>query len=217
MVQMGVFENPYVDPERAQSVVANARFTAAGEAAQRRSVVLLKNGGVLPLAGSPKLYVEGIRREAAGKYGSVVDDPKQADVALIQVNAPYQVMKGGTFPVGYHEGDLAYTGAENAKELEAIRRAAASGKPTVVLMYMDRPAILSEFIGEVAAVMAHFSSGDEALLDVVFGRAAPGGKLPFNLPRDMESVKRQNPDTAHDIANPLFRFGFGMTYARQSQ
>jgi beta-glucosidase len=111
-----------------------------------------------------------------------------------------------------HEGTLAYAGAENASSLEAIQRVAASGKPTIVCIYMDRPAILSEFIDNVAAVLAHFGSSDEALLDIIFGKYAATGKSPFDIPRDMASVRRHREDVPHDVENPLFRFGFGLSF-----
>jgi beta-glucosidase len=214
LFQLGLFENPYVDPDRAKALVASQEFIRAGEAAQKRSIVLLKNAkDLLPLAGKPRLYVENMSKEAAGQYGLVVEDPKQADVAIIKVTAPYAVHQGGaSFFRGAKEGTLAYAGAENAKELEAIKRLALSGTPTVVCMYLDRPAVLSEFIDDVAVVLAHFSSSDAALLEIIFGRHRPAGKLPFNLPRDMESVKSQYPDLPHDLKNPLFKFGFGLSF-----
>jgi beta-glucosidase len=216
LFQLGLFENPYVDPERAKTVVAAKEFVEAGALAQRKSIVLLKNAtDLLPLSGKPKLYVENMSKDAAAQYGTVVDDPKGADVAIIKVTAPYALHPGGGgFFRGAHEGTLAYAGAENAKELDAIKRLVASGTPTVVCLYLERPAVLSEFIGDVAAVLAYFSSDDNALLDIVFGRHSPGGKLPFNLPRDMASVEKQKEDTPHDLENPLFRFGFGLTYKR---
>jgi beta-glucosidase len=185
----------------------------AGATAQRKSIVLLKNANrLLPVAAGKKIYVENIGREIAARYGSVVDDPKQADVVVIGVDAPFEVNKSGTsFFRGAHEGSLAYAGAENAGELKKIRLLTALGKPVVVAMYMDRPAVLSEFIGEAGAVLAHFNVTDEALLDIVFGRAAATGKLPFDLPRNMESVKKQKEDVPHDLGNPLFKTGFGLT------
>ncbi len=214
MFELGLFENPYVDAERAAAVVASKAFMEAGDAAQRKSIVLLKNAGrLLPIASGKKVYVENISKEEAARYGTVVDDPKQADVAIIAVNAPYAVHQGGaSFFRGAHEGTLAYAGAENAAELEAIRRLASSGAPTVVCMYMDRPPVLTEFIDQVGAVFAHFNSSDGALLDLIFGRSGPTGKLPFDLPRDMESVNRQKEDVPHDFENPLFRTGFGLCY-----
>src|SRR5262249_32416114 len=42
--RLGLFDNPYVDIDAAEQVVGSAAFRAAGEQAQRRSIVLLKNG-----------------------------------------------------------------------------------------------------------------------------------------------------------------------------
>jgi beta-glucosidase len=216
MFELGLFENPYVDPGRAGSVVAGRAFVDAGLAAQRKSIVLLKNvRNVLPAAADRKLYVENLNKQVAARYGALVDDPHEADLAVIAVNAPFEVHKGGaSFFRGAHEGSLAYTGAENAAELAHIERLVAAGKPVIVAMYMDRPAVLSEFIDQVSAVLVHFSVSDATLLDAVFGRFSPSGKLPFDLPGNMTSVSKQQEDLPHDLENPLFRTGFGLTYAR---
>lgn len=224
MFQLGLFENPYVDPAAAKSIAASAEFVRAGLRAQTQSVILLKNAaGLLPLAPNAKIYVENIDRTVAASYGLVVADLAAADVALIKVAAPFALHRypegqkaegfiAELFSKRLHEGTLAYAGAENTGELAAIERLVASGKPVVVCMYLDRPAILTEFLDEVGAVLVHFSSSDRALLDVAFGRAAPSGKLPFDLPRDMDSVRAQRSDVPHDLANPLFRSGFGLSY-----
>jgi beta-glucosidase len=47
---------------------------------------------------------------------------------------------------------------------------------------------------------------------VIFGRFAPAGKLPFELPSSMEAVRAQQSDVPYDSANPLFPFGHGLTY-----
>ena len=214
MFQLGLFEDPYVDPAAAEAVVDSPAFRSAGLDAQRRSMVLLKNAGhLLPLRGARTIYVDGLDKAAAAKYGSVVADPKQADVAIIEVTAPFALRPNGTgFARAAKEGTLAYAGAANAAQLAAIQALAASGTPTVVVMYMDRPAILTEFIDAVPAVLAHFNVSDEAILDVIVGKAAPAGKLPFDLPRSMDSVRAQKEDVPFDLENPLFRFGFGLAY-----
>jgi beta-glucosidase len=214
MFRLGLFENPYVDPDRADSVVDGPAFRAAGLDAQRRSMVLLKNDrGILPLRTGQRLYVDNIDKSVAARYGIVVDDVTRADFALIEVTAPFALRPNGTgFARFYKEGTLAYAGATNAAQLEAIRRLASSGTPTIVLMYLDRPAILTEFIDTVPALLAHFNASEEAMLDVVFGKASPQGKLPFDLPRTMESVERQLEDVPFDLDQPLFRFGFGLSY-----
>ncbi len=98
--------------------------------------------------------------------------------------------------------------------LENIRKVAASGTPTVVIVNLDKPVILTEFIDSVAGVFGSFGASDAALLELVFGKVKPSGKLPFDLPSDMPSVMAQAADVPFDMEDPLFKFGFGLTYGR---
>ena len=63
------------------------------------------------------------------------------------------------------------------------------------------------------ALLANFGASDAALLDVIFGRFAPTGRLPFELPSSMKAVRAQKEDVPHDSADPLFAFGHGLRYA----
>jgi beta-glucosidase len=74
------------------------------------------------------------------------------------------------------------------------------------------PTVLREFIENVAGAFAAFGADDAALLDVVFGKHRPTGKLPYDLPSDMPSVAAQAADAAHDLEDPLFKFGVGLTH-----
>jgi beta-glucosidase len=245
--ELGLFENPYVDPAKAKQLVGNDNFVAAGRQAQVRSVVLLKNENhILPIAPQKKIYVANIDENVAARYGTVVDDPKQADVALIRITTPAIVYPfGGGFGFGMGGArapgargaipaagagagrgrgagaitvptvlgnTLAYTGSANQAQLDEVLKLAASGTPTIVWVDMDRPTILTEFIDKVPGVFATFGITDEAFLDVVFGKHAPTGKLPFDLPSDMPSVEAHATDAAHTLEDPLFKFGFGLTY-----
>jgi beta-glucosidase len=51
---------------------------------------------------------------------------------------------------------------------------------------------------------------------MVFDRFAPSGRLPFELPCSMEAVERQKEDVPYDSGNPLYGFGFGLSYDRTS-
>jgi beta-glucosidase len=233
MFELGMFENPYVDPEVAKSKVASDKFLEAGLAAQVKSTVLLKNANnVLPASAGRKIYVEGISREAAARYGTVMDDPKSADLAIIRVASPATTYPyGGAFaaggggrggagaaeappPTSTYGVTLAYGNAANWNVLESIKKLSASGTPTVVVVNMDKPVILTEFVDSVAGVIGAFGGSDAALLDVIFGKAKPSGKLPFDLPSDMPSVMAQAADAPFDMDDPLFKFGFGLTYGR---
>src|SRR3982750_4518929 len=56
--QVGLFENPYIDPAQSVKIVGNSEFMKAGYDAQLKSVVLLKNkGNVLPLSKTKTVYI----------------------------------------------------------------------------------------------------------------------------------------------------------------
>jgi hypothetical protein len=55
---------------------------------------------------------------------------------------------------------------------------------------------------------------DNALFDVIFGKFNPVGKLPFELPSSMEAVRNQLEDVPFDSKDPLFEFGYGLSYGQ---
>jgi beta-glucosidase len=90
--------------------------------------------------------------------------------------------------------------------------AICSAVPTIVDVYLDRPAVLTDLARDAAAVLGSYGSSDEAFLDIVFGAAQPTGSLPFDLPRSMAAIEASRSDVPFDTADPLFRFGHGMRY-----
>jgi hypothetical protein len=140
-------------------------------------------------------------------YGEMVDDPADADVALLRLKAPYEPRSGG-FEARFHAGSLEFPADERDHHA-----AICSAVPTVVDVYLDRPAVLTDLVPQAAAVLGSYGSSDEAFLDVVFGIAQPAGSLPFDLPRSMAAVEASRSDVPYDTADPLFRFGHGLRYA----
>jgi beta-glucosidase len=212
----GLFERPYVDPDAANRIVGNDAFRAAGLDAQRRALVLLENkGGLLPLhtpQNKPlRVYLQGVAAEAATREGwTVVTDPKQADVAIVRLNAPFERLHPQyVFGQFLHEGSLAFKSGD--PDFDAAMRVIAT-VPTIVTVYLDRPAILTPLKETARALIANFGVSDAALIDVLTGRAKPEGKLPFELPSSMEAVAAQRPDMPHDSARPLYPFGLGRSY-----
>jgi beta-glucosidase len=210
--RLGLFDNPYVDPDLAEQTVGRADFVAAGRAAQRRAIVLLKNGLVdgrprLPIAGRPRLYVENLDPEIARRDAEVVGDPASADLAILRLRAPYEPRNALPIEHFFHAGDLSF-------KPEALTRilAVTQAVPTIIDIYLDRPAVIPEIARASAALLANFGASDEAVLDVIFGRHAPAGRLPFEMPASMEAVRRQKPDLPYDSGDPLFPFGHGLVY-----
>lgn len=210
--QQGLFENPYVDAEHAKSVVGNPHFNAEALDAQRRSQVLLENKrNVLPLKGEVrKLFLYGVSPQVAASYGyTVVEQARDADVAILRMSAPYQTRTNYFFGARQHEGDLAFQdGNADYRAFLSI----PSGIPLVVSVYLDRPAILTNIRDKASALLANFGASDGALFDVLTGRARPEGRLPFELPSSMAAVMAQQGDAAHDSANPLYPIFYGLRY-----
>ncbi|MGH2547941.1 MAG: glycoside hydrolase family 3 C-terminal domain-containing protein, partial [Thermomicrobiales bacterium] len=84
--------------------------------------------------------------------------------------------------------------------------------PTIVDIYLDRPAVIPEIDEASAALLVNFGASDAALLEIVFGAFNPAGKLPFEMPSSMAAVVAQKPDVPFDSENPLYRFGDGLSY-----
>ena len=214
--ELGLFENPYVDVHAADAIVGAAEFRAAGEAAQRASIAVLSNrpvhtGGadddapILPLRHELKLYVEGIAPEAVARVGVVVATPEEADAAILRLQAPYEE-RASMFENFFHAGSLQFS-----PEVVAHVQEIAAVVPTVVDVFLDRPAILEPLVEAAAAVTANWGAKAGPLLDVLTGTARATGKLPFDVPRSMAAVEASRPDVPFDTADPLFRFGHGLS------
>lgn len=217
--RLGLFDNPYVDPDAAERIVGNPGFIAAGAEAQRKSIVLLKNGPgsanrtasaapLLPLTGRPKLYLERIDPQCANAYGEVTTNLDEADVAILRLDTPFQTRDTGNFLERmFHAGDLDFKAEAKARILAILAQ-----RPTIVVIHLDRPAVIPEIAESCAALLGEFGADDQAVLDLIFGHVKPAGKLPFELPSTMAAVQQQKPDVPYDSANPLFPFGHGLGY-----
>jgi len=211
--RLGLFDNSYIDEKKAEQIVGKKEFVELGELSQRKAIVLLKNsesstGKFLPLDNNVKIYVENIDIETAAAYGTVTDNPEEADFAILRLATPYTGGLGkGIIERFFHQGDLDFKGEEKAHILEI-----AGKVPTIIDIYLERPAVIPEITKQCKALIANFGASDEAVLDVIFGKFTPTGKLPFELASSMEAVKNQNEDVPYDSKDPLFPFGFGLTF-----
>ncbi|MBQ2816491.1 MAG: glycoside hydrolase family 3 C-terminal domain-containing protein [Clostridia bacterium] len=118
LFELGMFEDPYRDPKAAVEAVATASDWENAAAAHRKSVVLLKNKGALPLSYDcgKKIYAEAFTKapEAAQKAtaalremlsgNTLVDDPKDADIAILMLNPSSGAYFSAT--AGYLELDI---------------------------------------------------------------------------------------------------------------
>ena len=207
--ELGLFDNPYIDEAKATQIVGKSEFVKAGEASQRRAITLLKNDSkILPLKNNLKIYVQNIDAKVAAQYGTVVDNSKDADIAIIRLKTPfYPVQSDIPMAQMFHHGDLDFKGTKKDSILQLLNTV-----PTIVDIYLDRPAVIPEISERAKGLLADFGASDAAVLDVVFGKYKPGGHLPIELPSSMEAVDNQKEDVPYDSKDPLYKFGYGLSY-----
>ncbi|WP_026665836.1 glycoside hydrolase family 3 protein [Butyrivibrio sp. FC2001] len=134
----GLFENPYLDAENSGKVLGCDEFMKEGFDAQLRSIVMVKNNGVLPVSGKKKVYIPGrhidahkgfmrnmveaidlpgAKPEDVAAFYEVTDDPKDADMAICFIESP--VSDGYIEETGYRPVTLQYRNyvAEDAREV----------------------------------------------------------------------------------------------------
>ncbi len=134
-------------------------------------------------------------------------DLADADLAILRLRTPFEQRNGHFLEQMIHAGHLDFQEPEKSRILKIL-----ATKPTIVDIYLERPAVIPEIAAQSAALLADFGANDAALLDIIFDRAAPTGKLPFELPSSMEAVLAQHPDVPYDSEEPLFPYGHGLTY-----
>jgi len=228
--QLGLFDDPYTDPDTAQRVVNAPASAARADEAHRKSIVLLRNDRkLLPIRGARKIYAEvmagqpgngtggGRGARAAANPGNasaalkallakdsavqVVDSLDEADVALLWLRPTvYQRPEHDYADIAL--GPLTGIDVARVRQIEATR-------PTVLVVNFINPWIVNEVEPGAAAVLATFDVKAEALLDVISGRASPVGKLPLTIPADRAAVERNAPDV------PGYAEAFEYAYTNQ--
>jgi beta-glucosidase len=276
--RVGLFENPYVDPETTKKTVGNPEFMTAGYQAQLKSLVLLKNQKqTLPLKTGLKVYVPKkytpagrnflgaetkesfdypVSVKIIEKYFTLTENPEEADVALVFIANPnsgigYDVADAKSGGNGYVPISLQYSRYEaflardssiaggdplektknrsyknkavtaiNQTELGMVNdtRQKMGDKPVIVSITMNNPMVFSEFERSVDAILVNFRVQDQAILDMLVGKAEPSGMLPMQMPLDMQTVEKQAEDVPQDMkchkdaAGNVYDFGFGMDW-----
>ena len=97
-------------------------------------------------------------------------------------------------------------------------KAKMKGKPVIVSLEMDKPTIMSEFEGSADAILVNFGVQNQAVLDIISGKAEPSALLPLQMPADMRIVEEQFEDVPRDMKcytdseGHLYDFAFGMNW-----
>ncbi|MBF4623532.1 glycoside hydrolase family 3 N-terminal domain-containing protein [Clavibacter sp. VKM Ac-2872] len=211
--RLGLFDDPYVDEDAAERIVGRADLRELGFRAQAASVTVLENRErdgrpTLPLpVDGPRLrvHVEGMRAEALEGWADPADGPDDADLAIVRLGAPFEPRSDLFLEAWFHQGSL-----EFPPGLVHRLRRIADRCPLVVVVNLDRPAIMTPLVPFAAALAVDYGSSDAAVLAALTGRIAPEGRLPVEIPRSMDAVRASRTDVPSDTEDPVYPLHHGL-------
>lgn len=227
--ELGLFENPYVSPEKAETLVGNPEFQEKADLAMRKSIVLLRNEihqnkKALPLEPGTKVYFENCMKAKDNTPGQIilpeqnkwnlefVETPEEADIILLWIVPKSKALFDSD------GSPLFLSLSQNNVDIEHIRQL-TNTKPTILSINFSNPWVIDEIYQtgnkNVQALLATFGTTPEALLDVVSGTFYPTGKMPFSTPVSERKAQSQQADVPGYIEGDdyaLFHFNEGLSY-----
>ena len=153
----------------------------------------------------------GVKDGSRKKIDEAVELARSSDLAIVAAG----IEEGE----GRDRSDIRLPGRQG----EMIRLVAATGTPTVVVLYGGSAVDMTDWLDDVGAVLLAWypgEAGGEAVANVLWGDANPGGRLPITFPRSVGQlplVYNHKPtgrldDYLDSTGEPLFPFGFGLSY-----
>lgn len=170
----------------------------------------------------------GLLDSEGHELDAAVEAARGADLVILALGG-----RGGWFSGGNTEGE----GADSADiglpapQVELVKAIAATGTPSVGLVFSGRPLTLTEVVDDLDAIVFGYyggQAGARAVVDVLTGEVNPSGKLPYSVPRHSGQIpihhgqhngsgyRRSEGDIHRGYLDmpptPLFPFGHGLSY-----
>jgi len=160
---------------------------------------------------------------------------KKSDVTIVVVGTRSASLSrdysNSTSGEGFDLSDLSLPGVQE----ELIQKVCASGKPVIVVLVSGKPLAIPWIKQNIPAIVVQWYGGEQqgnALVDVLFGKANPSGKLNVSFPQSAghlpcyynylptdkgfyhESGTPEKTGRDYVFSNPdaLWNFGYGLSY-----
>ena len=239
--KLGLFDKPIKAPKNID-VVGSKKHRDLARKSVRKSLVLLKNkGDILPLnKNSGKITLVGEHADNIGyqsggwtihwqggsgditpgttildAFKSAVDDSNSIHYSkygdnLLTPDVVVVVVGEKPYSEGVGDRESLHLSDEDIKLLKKVKN---SNLPHVVVLISGRPMIINESLTESDAFVAAWLPGSEGkgISDVIFGDYNFTGKLSMTWPKSMNQIPINYGDSNYD---PLFQFGFGLSYKK---
>ena len=270
--RLGLFENPYANPDRTMDIRLCGTHRHTALEAARKSVVLLKNDGLLPLDPGKyrRVLVTGINADDHNILGDWSADQKPENVTtvleglkMVSPETEFVFVDQGWDPRNMSEanvdraaaaartcdlnivvaGEYMYRGRWTERtsgedtdrsdidlvglQNELIRKVAASGRPTVLVLISGRPLGVQWAADNLPALVNAWEPGmygGQAIAEILYGKVNPSAKLAVTMPRSagqVQMIYNHKPSQyfhpyAVTPSTPLYPFGYGLSYTTYS-
>ena len=118
-----------------------------------------------------------------------------------------------------YKGKTVKTSNKDDLKMVVDTKAKMGQKPVIVVLNTGKPVVPAEFEGKADAILISFGIQNQAIFDIISGKAEPSGLLPMQMPADMKTVEQQNEDVPRDMVcykdadGNLYDFGFGLNWS----
>jgi len=118
-----------------------------------------------------------------------------------------------------YKGKTVMTANESELDMVISTRKAMGDKPVIVAVNVSKPLVMGEFEPYADAILVNFGVQNQALLDIISGKAEPSALLPMQMPEDMAAVETQLEDVPRDMRcykdadGNVYDFGFGLGWS----
>ena len=237
--KIGLFDRPIKDPQNINMVGSKKHRDLARESV-RKSMVLLKNKNkLLPIDRSGKKisfvgeHADNIGYQCGGwtitwqggsgditpgtsildAFNATVRDTNDISYSIYGENIPDSdiiIAVIGEKPYSEGWGDRKSLDLSD-EDKKILKRVKEKNLPYLIILVSGRPLLIEDEIKDSDAFIAVWLPGTEGagIADVIFGDHAPTGKLSMSWPRSIDQLPINIGDK---IYNPLFPFGYGLSY-----
>ena len=237
--KIGLFDRPIKDPQNINMVGSKKHRDLARESV-RKSMVLFKNKNILlPIDRSGKKisfvgeHADNIGYQCGGwtitwqggsgditpgtsildAFKATVKDTNDISYSIYGENIPDSdiiIAVIGEKPYSEGWGDRKSLDLSD-EDKKILKRVKEKNLPYLIILVSGRPLLIEDEIKDCDAFIAVWLPGTEGagIADVIFGDYPPTGKLSMSWPRSMDQLPINIGDK---IYNPLFPFGYGLSY-----